>query len=271
MPSLHPSSRPARLPLHRRLAVAALATLAGVPAGAATAAAPAPTPEVAQPTVASVRPVAGSTSSGVQATSMRTRHVRAGSGMFVRVYRNTSGASAGHYVPRGGMVKGTVQGRWFRLAPGRYVRTADLTTRHTPYSSRNGRHAPGHLCHVRGSASAAHLLTACRSVRPLERLNRAYRARFGENLRWDECYRTYDTQVAYRRAFGRKAATPGTSNHGTLTRATCDLPENRRTFGFGTTRHRWLVANGARYGWVQPAWARRDGRKPEYWHFEYRL
>jgi len=38
---------------------------------------------------------------------------------------------------------------------------------------------------------------------------------------------------------------------------------------FGTPQHRWVVANGPRFGWHHPRWAARDGSRPEPWHFEF--
>lgn len=100
----------------------------------------------------------------------------------------------------------------------------------------------------------------------LTRLNEAFRAQFGENIAVDLSYRSYDTQVAMREAYGSLAARPGTSNHGTG--VAIDTWE-WKAYAFGSTRYDWLVANGPAYGWVAPDWARQGGSNPEYWHFEY--
>lgn len=245
MPSPHPVLTRARRAL---LAVAALAAVSpSMPAGAPAQASVPVERSVTAPAVEAA-PTASTAATTV------TRHVRTGTGLFVDVYSttNTSGTYAQHYLPRGGMVKGTVHGAWFRMASNRWVPLSRLTTSHSSYTGTNGRHWPSSLCPVRGTSVARHVLTSCRAVPSLEALNTAYRARFGSDLPWDECYRTYDTQVAYRRAWGTKAAVPGYSNHGSLTRSACDVPEQPTRFGFGTTRYAWLVTHGPRYGWVHP-------------------
>lgn len=100
----------------------------------------------------------------------------------------------------------------------------------------------------------------------LTRLNDAFRAQFGENIAVDLSYRSYETQVAMREAYGSLAARPGTSNHGTG--VAIDTWE-WAAYSFGSARYDWLVAHGPGYGWVAPDWAREAGSNPEYWHFEY--
>ena len=104
------------------------------------------------------------------------------------------------------------------------------------------------------------------AARSLDRLNAAYRARFGSDLNLDLTYRSYDGQVAMRNALGPIAAVPGTSTHGTGN--ALDVPE-WSCYAFGSVRRDWLVANGPAYGWVSPSWARQGSSNPEYWHYEY--
>ena len=104
------------------------------------------------------------------------------------------------------------------------------------------------------------------AARALDRLNAAYRARFGSDLNIDLTYRSYDGQVAMRNALGSIAAVPGTSTHGTGN--ALDVPE-WSCYAFGSVRRDWLVANGPAYGWVSPSWARQGSSNPEYWHYEY--
>ncbi len=99
----------------------------------------------------------------------------------------------------------------------------------------------------------------------LVRLNEAFRAQFGENIAIDLSYRSYADQVRARELFGRLAAQPGTSNHGTGT--AFDTWE-WAAYDFGSARYDWLVANGPTYGWYSPAAS--DPGNPEYWHYEYR-
>lgn len=105
------------------------------------------------------------------------------------------------------------------------------------------------------------------ATQALERLNAAFRAKFGHDLDLDLTYRDFDTQTAMRKALGSIAAVPGTSKHGTG--YALDVPELPCEYGWDTPQRAWLVANGPSYGWVQPSWALRNGSNPEYWHYEY--
>ncbi|MEP7762501.1 M15 family metallopeptidase [Sanguibacter sp. 25GB23B1] len=104
------------------------------------------------------------------------------------------------------------------------------------------------------------------AAQALDRLNAAYRARFGSDLDLDLTYRSYEGQVAMRNALGSIAAVPGTSTHGTGN--ALDVPE-WSCYAFGSVRRDWLVTNGPSYGWVSPSWARQGSSNPEYWHYEY--
>lgn len=94
----------------------------------------------------------------------------------------------------------------------------------------------------------------------------AFRAHFGYALRITDGYRSYEQQVAVKKTKGRLAATPGYSNHGLG--LALDLGSGVQSFG--TAEHRWMVANAARFGYYLPAWAQRNGSKPEAWHWETR-
>lgn len=76
------------------------------------------------------------------------------------------------------------------------------------------------------------------------------------------CYRTYAGQVA---VAGPKAATPGSSNHGWG--FAFDFATGGQ--GFNSNVYKWLVANGWRFGFVHPLWARPGGSNPESWHWEF--
>ncbi len=99
----------------------------------------------------------------------------------------------------------------------------------------------------------------------LERLNVAFRARFGHDIAVTDSYRSFAGQVAARRTRGHLAATPGTSNHGWGVAVDLGSGINR----FGTETHRWMRENAPKFGWDLPAWARQDGSKPEPWHWEF--
>jgi hypothetical protein len=107
----------------------------------------------------------------------------------------------------------------------------------------------------------------CDAADALTALNAAFTAQFGAPLDLDLTYRSYEDQVAMKAAFGGLAAAPGTSSHGTGT--ALDVQEWPDTYGFGTARYDWLVANGPAHGWYAPARVRQGQPYAEYWHFEY--
>lgn len=107
----------------------------------------------------------------------------------------------------------------------------------------------------------------CDAADALTALNAAFSAQFGAPLDLDLTYRSYEDQVAMKAAFGGLAAAPGTSSHGLGT--ALDVQEWPGTYGFGTARYDWLVANGPAYGWYAPARVRQGQPYAEYWHFEY--
>ncbi|NOW00889.1 M15 family metallopeptidase [Isoptericola chiayiensis] len=99
----------------------------------------------------------------------------------------------------------------------------------------------------------------------LERLDVAFRARFGTHLDITDSYRSYDSQVAVRATKGYLAAVPGYSEHGWG--VAVDLGGGVESFG--TAEYEWLRENAPMFGWDNPAWARSGGSKPEAWHWEY--
>jgi hypothetical protein len=127
----------------------------------------------------------------------------------------------------------------------------------------NGRIPSSALCTVPGNPG--HRLRAD-AARALVRLARAYEADTGREVCITDTYRSYEAQVALRRAKGRLAAVPGRSNHGDGTAVDfCGGVER-----FGTAAHRWMRARAGEFGFVHPTWARAGGRKPEPWHWEFR-
>jgi hypothetical protein len=107
----------------------------------------------------------------------------------------------------------------------------------------------------------------CDAADALTALDDAFAAQFGASLDLDLTYRSYADQVAMKAAFGGLAAAPGTSSHGLGT--ALDVQEWPATYGFGTARYDWLVANGPTYGWYAPARVREGQPYAEYWHIEY--
>ncbi|MEU2199976.1 M15 family metallopeptidase [Isoptericola sp. NPDC019482] len=100
----------------------------------------------------------------------------------------------------------------------------------------------------------------------LERLDAAYRARFGEHLQIRDSYRSYESQVSVKASRGYLAAVPGYSDHGWGIAVDINGGVEERS----SAQHQWLVENAAKFGWYNPDWAQADGRKPEAWHWEYR-
>lgn len=98
-----------------------------------------------------------------------------------------------------------------------------------------------------------------------ERLNAAYRARFGVSMSELSAYRTYEQQVILKRSKPDLAAPPGTSNHGWGLAVDIGGGVN----DYVTTQHQWMRQNATTYGWFIPAWARENGSKREPWHWEF--
>ncbi len=210
-------------------------------------------------------------SSSFASSNVVVRHVRQDIERFPNVYSRKTSSSAYdvHYVPSGGMVKGVIEGSWFKLGPNLYTPMSNLSVFHALYSSGNGRAEPSLLCNMPSAASIYHILLSCSAVSGMSGLNSAFRARFGHDLKWGECYRTYDTQLSYKRWFGDRAATPGYSNHGQTSRQACDVNGSVATYGFDSTRGKWIEAYAGRYGFDRPSWADENGLKPEFWHYEF--
>ncbi|MDN5558397.1 MAG: SH3 domain-containing protein [Ruaniaceae bacterium] len=111
----------------------------------------------------------------------------------------------------------------------------------------------------------------CRAVNDLAALNVAYKARFGTNLPIDDwqyaTFRSYADQVTVKNTiFTAFTATPGTSPHGWG--LAIDFLEGS-AYGYGSTIHNWLIANGPTYGWKLMPWHQQTGSLKEYWHFDH--
>jgi LAS superfamily LD-carboxypeptidase LdcB len=126
----------------------------------------------------------------------------------------------------------------------------------------NGRIPAAALCEL---SFATGQTLRCDAAAQLERLDAAYKVRFGEHLEIVDSYRSYESQVATRATKGYLAAVPGYSNHGWG--VAIDLGDGVQRFG--TARYEWLRDNAPAFGWDNPDWARPGGSKPEAWHWEY--
>lgn len=120
----------------------------------------------------------------------------------------------------------------------------------------NGRIPASALAHPQ---SAPRALFRPDAAAAFDRLNAAYKARFGVSITVTDSYRDYPSQVRTKAAKGRMAATPGTSNHGWGLAADIGLNE---------AQYQWMRANAPKYGWDNPPWARPGGSKVEKWHWE---
>ncbi|SEL17208.1 Cell wall-associated hydrolase, NlpC family [Blastococcus sp. DSM 46786] len=105
----------------------------------------------------------------------------------------------------------------------------------------------------------------CDAAAAYAQLDAAYTAEFGTPLRITDSYRSFGAQVAVAVAKPALAAVPGTSNHGWA--LAIDLGGGVHVAR--TPQWNWMTANAARFGWVQPDWARPGGEKPEPWHWEF--
>jgi LAS superfamily LD-carboxypeptidase LdcB len=103
----------------------------------------------------------------------------------------------------------------------------------------------------------------CDAAAQLERMNQAYKLKFGKNIQVTDTYRTYGQQLAVKAAKGYLAATPGTSNHGNG--IAIDLGGGIQSSG--SAQHQWMVAHAADFGFENPDWARTTKIEP--WHWEY--
>ena len=129
-------------------------------------------------------------------------------------------------------------------------------------------HANGQLPSEALCALPGHVDHALRpdAARALVALSAAYEQWFGEALCLTDSYRSLGSQQALAVRKPGLAAVPGTSEHGwgLAVDFACGVE------GYDTPQHRWMIANGARFGWEQPAWAKDGGEREEPWHWEFR-
>jgi LAS superfamily LD-carboxypeptidase LdcB len=109
----------------------------------------------------------------------------------------------------------------------------------------------------RSKAAAASACRACPGAAAV--------AERGAPLCVNDSYRSYAQQVSVFARMPQLAAVPGTSRHGFGVALDLGCGVER----FGSEAHRWMKANGPRFGWVHPSWAEPDGSLPEPWHWEY--
>lgn len=100
------------------------------------------------------------------------------------------------------------------------------------------------------------------------KMSEDFQKHFGYPIGVTDAYRTLASQVRLKKEKGPFAAKPGTSNHGWG--VALDL--GTRINSFTSAEHKWMVAHGHEYGWVNPAWARDNNPgngQQEPWHWEH--
>ncbi|MFD7021542.1 D-alanyl-D-alanine carboxypeptidase family protein [Promicromonospora sukumoe] len=147
------------------------------------------------------------------------------------------------------------------------IEGAAWAVRATVADGSNGRLAQKDLCKVGVGPEGQNQYLRCDAAEDWKRLGAAFEAELGKPLRVEYGYRPYDWQLQAMDEFGAgQVAAPGTSNHGWA--AAVDVPVDDG-FRFGQPEYEWLAANGPKYGWEHPDWARAGGGREEPWHFEY--
>jgi len=132
----------------------------------------------------------------------------------------------------------------------------------TDFTYRNGEMPAAELCSL--NFAPGHHLRADAAV-ALARLNIAYRAKFGHDLKLTDSYRSLASQESLAARKPGLAARPGTSEHGLgLAVDFADGVQN-----YDSKEYRWMRANAPTFGWQNPAWAIPPSSREEPWHWEY--
>ncbi|MDE0573849.1 M15 family metallopeptidase [Demequina sp. B12] len=120
----------------------------------------------------------------------------------------------------------------------------------------NGRMTADSLCEIWNGVSLRNDAAVA-----LAELNEAFKLEFGRDLCVGNGYRTLSAQYATKASRGFLAAAPGKSVHGWgLALDLCGSDDT----GYAKA---WLEANGRKWGWVNPSWAKSSKWEP--WHWEY--
>ncbi|WP_062079044.1 S-layer homology domain-containing protein [Demequina globuliformis] len=171
----------------------------------------------------------------------------------------TTGAAAAN-----GWVQVTV-GSESGWVPGIYLAGVDRdSVERARLTATNGALADHDLC---GLSWAPGQQLLCQAAGDLERLNRAFSARYGIDIPISDSYRDLAGQVRARATHGSLAAQPGTSYHGWG--AAVDLSGAGLPGAFTGEAYAWLRQQLTAYNWMHPTWAWPTGAKPEAWHLEY--
>lgn len=144
---------------------------------------------------------------------------------------------------------------------------AAWSARDTLATGGNGRYDRSELCSLGLNQDAQEQFLRCGAAEAWGRMSEAFAEEFGHPIPVEFAYRPYDLQLwAFAEYGAGRAAEPGTSQHGWG--AAVDVPEYGE-YDYGQPKREWIAANGPRFGWVAPAWARDGGGREEPWHFEF--
>ena len=132
--------------------------------------------------------------------------------------------------------------------------TCDLTA---AIEGTNGRLSASSLCGLWQSGESLQPVAAD----ALTAMNTFYASVFGHNLCLDDSYRSLSDQYGVRATRGYLAATPGTSMHG------WGLAIDVCKEALAGSSGKWLRANAAQFGWVNPSWAKSSKFEPWHWEF----
>lgn len=114
-------------------------------------------------------------------------------------------------------------------------------------------------------------------VNKLNKLEDAWNAKFPQSPFSASGYRSYEGQVSVRQDWEskgdpKKAAYPGTSNHGLGIAVDIGLLYQKwaqdKVAVWESEEFKWMSRNASKYGFTHPSWARIDGSNPEPWHWE---
>lgn len=122
----------------------------------------------------------------------------------------------------------------------------------------NGRLSSSSLCALWQSGESLQPEAAV----ALTAMNEYFRSIFGRNICLDDTYRSLSDQYSTRASRGYLAATPGTSMHGWG--LAIDVCKKDLSGAAG----KWILANAASFGWVNPTWAKTSKYEPWHWEFE---
>jgi len=170
------------------------------------------------------------------------------------------GNAGGPFCPGSGPVPAQHPGPYTAVYQGAYGDGAGMIIE-------NGNYPEALLKRVSTDHAAGPFKMLADVVDDFNRLAEAFHADLGKKLPINGGMRCYSggkyCQVETKCRKGKKASTPGKSQHG------WGVAFDYDSGGFGSPAYNWMIANGAKYNWVHPGWAKPNGSNPESWHMEH--